>query len=110
MKLFNSGTKVFTPAIMMFIMIVGSYDPSVADPSKYPEFAQHALPHDVAPSFIHLKEFVEQIQTGKKPLIIDVRSTEEYAETHILGSASIPLGELSYYLPSIPKDRPVVLY
>ena len=83
---------------------------SVADPSKYPEYAQQELPKGVQPDFINLDQLVEQITGGKKPLIIDVRSSEEYEEAHIKASVSIPLGEIPLHLKEIPKDRPVALY
>ena len=62
---------------------------SKADPAKYPQFAQQQLPKGVAPSFIYLDQLVEEIVKGKKPLIVDVRSREEYNE-------SWPIKELSF--------------
>lgn len=81
-----------------------------ADPSKYPEFAQQQLPDNITPVFIHIEELVADLKAGVKPVIIDVRSDEEYREVHILGAVSAPLGEFKDYLKSIPRDRPVVLY
>jgi rhodanese-related sulfurtransferase len=79
-----------------------------ADPSKYPQFAQQSPPANV--SLISVDELATAIQAGKKPLIIDVRTDEEYREVHILGALSAPLGEFNAYLQSIPKDRLVILY
>ena len=79
-----------------------------ADPSRYPQFAQQSPPANV--SLISVDELVKEIQAGKKPLLIDVRTAEEYREAHILGAASAPLAEFSAYLKSIPKDRLVILY
>ena len=81
-----------------------------ADPSKYPEFAQQTLPDNITPVFIHIDELVAELNSGVKPLIIDVRTQEEFRELHILGAVSAPLGEFKSYLKSIPRDRPVVLY
>ena len=81
-----------------------------ADPSKYPEFAQHSLPDNITPVFIHIEELVAELKSGVKPLIIDVRTEEEFSELHILGAVSAPLSEFKSYLKSIPRDRPVVLY
>ena len=81
-----------------------------ADPSKYPQFAQETLPDDITPAFIHIEELVTELNSGVQPLIIDVRTEEEYREVHILGAVSAPLGEFKSYLKSIPRDRPVVLY
>ncbi len=81
-----------------------------ADPSKYPQFAQQSLPENVKPSFISIDELVEEVKAGKKPLIVDVRSEEEFREAHILGAFSAPLGEFDTHLKSIPTDRLIVLY
>jgi hypothetical protein len=81
-----------------------------ADPSKYPEFAQQTLPPDISPEFIGIDQLVDELKTGAKPVLIDVRTKEEYDEVHILGAQSAPLAEFKEYLKSIPRDRPVVLY
>lgn len=81
-----------------------------ADPSRYPEFAQQSLPANITPSFISIDTLVEDVKAGKRPLIIDVRSEEEYREVHILSALSAPLAQFKAHLPSIPRDRPVVLY
>ena len=81
-----------------------------ADPSKYPQFAQQTLPDNITPAFIHIEELVAELNSGVQPLIIDVRTEEEYREVHILGAVSAPLGEFKSYLKSIPRDRPLVLY
>lgn len=83
---------------------------SAADPAKYPEFAQQQLPKDITPDFIYLDQLVDEIIGAKKPLIIDVRSDEEYTEAHIKAAIPIPLGEIPLRLAEIPKDRPLVLY
>jgi hypothetical protein len=83
---------------------------SRADPSKYPQYAQQKLPENIVPEFIGIDQLVAEIKAGAKPVIIDVRSAEEFREVHILGAVSAPLGEFKAYLKSIPRDRPVVLY
>ena len=84
------------------------YAPAYADPSKYPQFAQQSPPANV--SLISVDDLAKDIHAGKKPLIIDVRTDEEYREVHILGALSAPLEEFSAYLQSVPKDRLVILY
>jgi hypothetical protein len=79
-----------------------------ADPSKYPQFAQQSPPANI--SLISVDELVNEVQAGKKPMIIDVRTEEEYREVHILGAVSAPLAEFSAYVKSVPKDRLVILY
>ena len=81
-----------------------------ADPSKYPEFAQQSLADNVPLELINIEDLVAELKSGIKPLIIDVRTQEEFREVHILGAASAPLAEFKDYVKSIPRDRPVVLY
>jgi Rhodanese-like domain len=81
-----------------------------ADPSKYPEFVQQTLPADVTPEFVGIDQLVADIKGGGKPVLLDVRTKEEFDEVHILGAQSVPLGEFKTYVKSIPRDRPVVLY
>lgn len=90
-------------------VLLGS-QPAGADPSRYPEFAQRSLPANVTPVFISVDELAKDIIAGTKPLIIDVRTAQEYREAHILGAVSAPLGEFQGHMKSIPRDRPVVLY
>ncbi len=81
-----------------------------ADPTKYPQFAQQELPKGVQPDFVSLDQLVDDIVKGKKPIIIDVRTREEYDEAHIKAAMSIPLDEIPLHLKEIPKDKPVVFY
>jgi len=102
--------KTFLSAIVLSVSLAGIQPAAQADPSKYPEFAQQSLPEGITPVFINVEELVEVVKAGTKPLIIDVRTDEEYKEAHILGAVSAPLAEFKDYLKSIPRDRPVVLY
>jgi len=101
-----------TAVLLAILTAVVLFSPRLAraDPSKYPEFAQQQLPDSITPVFIHIEELVSDLKGGAKPLIIDVRSEEEFREVHILGAVSAPLGEFKDYLKSVPRDRPVVLY
>ncbi len=82
----------------------------LADHDRYPEYAQQQMPKGVEPDFLYLSQFADEIRDGKKPIIIDVRTGEEYGEAHILGSISLPLSGFSNHLAEIPKNRLVVLY
>ncbi len=109
----KSGESVFK--LTMLLAILAATVPfaprsAQADPSKYPEFALQTLPDNITPAFINIEELVAALKAGAKPVIIDVRSDEEFREVHILGAVSAPLGEFKEYLKSIPRDRPVVLY
>ncbi|HWP58857.1 MAG TPA: rhodanese-like domain-containing protein [Candidatus Acidoferrales bacterium] len=81
-----------------------------ADPARYPSYAQQTMPAGVKPEFIKIDALVNDIIGRKKPLIVDVRSAEEYEEVHIKGAISIPVGDLQKRFAEIPRDRPVVLY
>ena len=81
-----------------------------ADPSKYPKYAQQQLPKGVVPDFIYLSQLTDEITSVKKPLIVDVRTKEEYSEGHIKGSISIPLDDVPNRLTEFPKNQLIVLY
>ena len=101
------------PTYFFFILailagVLFTQQPGQADPSKYPQFAQQSPPANFL--LISVDELMGEIQAGKKPMIIDVRTEEEYREVHILGAVSAPLEEFNGYLPRIPRDRLVILY
>jgi len=97
-------------AVLVLSLSLFAVPSAHADPSKYPEFAQQTLPPDVTPEFVGIDQLVNELKTGAKPMLIDVRTKEEFDEVHILGAQSAPLAEFKEYLKSIPRDRPVVLY
>jgi hypothetical protein len=84
--------------------------PAHADPAKYPQFAQQKLADDIKPEFIGIEELVRQLKAGAKPVIVDVRTAEEFREAHILSAVSAPLAEFKAYMKSMPRDRLLVLY
>ncbi|MGH7773718.1 MAG: rhodanese-like domain-containing protein, partial [Candidatus Binatia bacterium] len=87
------GKKHFT-LLAVFLGLFFPLRESAADPTKYPQFAQQDLPKAMTPEFIYLDRLVDEIVNGKTPLIIDVRSGEEYEQSHIKGSISIPLDKI----------------
>lgn len=48
-------------------------------------------------------------EADARPVVIDVREPDEWAEGHIDGATHIPLGSLAAQLSAIPTDRDVVL-
>jgi len=108
MKRSSYQTTSFFVVFASLVGVLCTQQPVQADPSKYPQFAQQSPPADV--SLISVDELANEIQAGKKPMIIDVRTEEEYREVHILGAMSAPLAEFDAYLKSVPKDRLVILY
>ena len=102
--------KTFFFLAALLAATLGSYPSAQADPSRYPEFAKQSVPENTPLSFISIDELVEDLKAGEKPVIIDVRSEEEFREVHILGATSAPLAQFKGFLQSIPRERPVVLY
>jgi Rhodanese-like domain len=94
----------------VIVLLLSTDRSASADPSRYPQFAQQSLPANVPLALVSVEELLSEVQAGKKPLIIDVRTEAEYKEVHILGAVSAPLAEFKDYAKSIPRDRPVVLY
>jgi len=105
-----SPNKLFVFALVFNFTLMGTETSANADPSKYPEFAQQTLPENVTPVFINVEELVELVKAGAKPMIVDVRTDEEFNEAHILGAVSAPLANFKNFVKNIPHDRPVALY
>jgi rhodanese-related sulfurtransferase len=54
---------------------------------------------------------VKQIIDSKEDIyLIDVRTEELYAESHISGAVNMPLEKLSFMTDQIPKNKKIVLY
>ena len=68
-----------------------------------------AAAEDVAPS-ISATDLHGQLQQGSGPLVLDVRTREEYTAGHVPGAVNIPHTELAGRLGEIESDRGVVLY
>jgi rhodanese-related sulfurtransferase len=60
--------------------------------------------------FFRVEELHNRQSQEGGPVVIDVRSEEEYAAGHIPGALHIPAGELGSRLNEIPVGRPVVPY
>ncbi len=45
----------------------------------------------------------------QRPVVVDVREPDEWAEGHIADAQHIPLGQLAARMDEIPRDRDVVL-
>lgn len=81
-----------------------------ADPRDYPQFAQQKVAQDIAIRFTSVDELKARIDTQAPLKLIDVRGYGNFAQGHLPGAVSIPLGILPYSLDEIPNDIPVVLY
>lgn len=64
----------------------------------------------------HPQVSVEQLRDAEarlevdRPIVIDVRTPDEYRQGHIAGARNIPVDELRDRLGEVPRDRPVVVY
>jgi hydroxyacylglutathione hydrolase len=67
---------------------------------------------DLIASTEHLsaQSAAERLASAHPPLAIDVRTPREREQKHIDGSLSVPLNRLADHLPSLPKDRPLLVY
>lgn len=69
-------------------------------------------PAEPAGAPIPAAELARRIEAGSAPLVLDVRSEEEYARGHIPGSLNIPHDELPDRLGELPivKSEEVVVH
>lgn len=58
---------------------------------------------------VTVKDLQALITTDKKPLIVDVRTPEEYAAGHIEGAKLVPLQTLEKDIAGIKKDQEIYL-
>lgn len=56
---------------------------------------------------ISISQALDEYRSGA--FILDVRTSEEWGQSHIPGSLSIPLDQLSGRLSEVPRDRDVVV-
>lgn len=56
------------------------------------------------------EELQKKLNTYDVPLVIDVRTPDEFNEGHIPGAVNIPIDDLPNRLSEIPKERPIVPY
>ena len=84
--------------------------PTLANPNNYPQFAQQQVDPAIPIFFTGVEHVKAQLDAGTAPMLVDVRSPEEYKAGHIPGAKSIPLDVLLRRMAEIPRDVPVVLY
>jgi rhodanese-related sulfurtransferase len=53
-------------------------------------------------------ELQEELSSGKKLYLLDVRQPEEYLSAHIAGAKLVPLGELDRRMREVPAGRDIV--
>jgi hypothetical protein len=84
--------------------------PTLANSNNYPQFAQQEVDPAIPIFFTGVERVKAQLDAGSPPMLVDVRSAEEYKAGHLPSAQSIPLSVLPRRLAEIPRDIPVVLY
>ena len=52
----------------------------------------------------------ERLDAGDSLLVVDARSSDEYAAAHIPGAISVPLSDLEARMDELPRDQEIVFY
>jgi rhodanese-related sulfurtransferase len=52
----------------------------------------------------------EELAGGDSPLVLDIRSSKEWASKHITGSVNIPLNHLQERIAEIPRNRRIAVH
>lgn len=58
---------------------------------------------------INSAELKQQIDAGTAPIIVDVRSAEEFAQAHIAGARLLPLFTIPVRHGELPRNQPIVV-
>jgi rhodanese-related sulfurtransferase len=62
----------------------------------------------LGPPSISAIEVADKLAGSQPPLVLDVRTTQEFASGHVRGARSLPLPDLSAALDDLPRDRELV--
>jgi hydroxyacylglutathione hydrolase len=58
---------------------------------------------------IGARDFLASMEIPRRPLIIDVRSAQEWSHDHLEGAVHIPLPQLRQHIGGIPRNAPVTV-
>ena len=97
-------------AIALTALLLAAAAPAWGDPGKYPEYAKVQPSKDIEIQYIRVEELVQHILDRKPLMLVDVRQPRSYADGHIKGALSIPLGAFYRGSDLVPKEGLVVLY
>jgi rhodanese-related sulfurtransferase len=59
-------------------------------------------------STINARELNDRLKNGKRPIVIDVRQSDQYRGGHIIGAKLIPLNKLHSRMKELPQNREIV--
>jgi len=96
--------------LCLIALALGYVVPTLANPNNYPQFAQQEIDPAIPIFFTGVEHVKAQLDAGNLPMLVDVRSAEEYNAGHLPRAKSIPLEVLPRRMAEIPHDIPVVLY
>ena len=96
--------------VCLMALALGYVVPTLANPQDYPQFAQQQEDPSIPITFTNVELVKQQIDAGRPPMLVDVRSAGEYAYGHLPKAVSMPLEVLPVRMAEIPHDIPVVLY
>jgi hypothetical protein len=65
---------------------------------------------EVPEKYMSVDEVKALLDLGKRVVLIDVRSREQFDELHIQGARNVPLRDLPRRLGEVPRQDFVVLY
>ena len=55
------------------------------------------------------RDFLASLESQQRPLIVDVRSAQEWSHDHLDGAVHIPLPQLLRHIGGIPRNRPLTV-
>jgi hydroxyacylglutathione hydrolase len=58
---------------------------------------------------IGARDFAEQLESGKRPTVLDVRSLQEWAQDHVEGAVNVPLPRLSQHATGFTHNAPLII-
>jgi 3-mercaptopyruvate sulfurtransferase SseA len=96
--------------VCLMVLALGYVVPTLANPQDYPQFAQQQEDPSIPITFTHVEVVKQQLDAGRPPMLVDVRSAGEYASGHLPKAVSMPLEDLPVRMAEIPRNIPVVLY
>jgi rhodanese-related sulfurtransferase len=105
-----SLSKTYGPGATLTLALLLLPSLLSANPKRCPQFAQEEGAKGIQPEYIKVEELADDILAKKKLVIVDVRTTAEFTQSHIKGAVSIPLSQIRFRLGEIPENRFVVFY
>lgn len=81
----------------------------LSDPSESCEAPPPPQEHGGLPA-VHVEQLRDEIRAGGKPLLLDVRTAEEWVICHLDDALLIPIQQLPGRLAEVEREREIVVY